>query len=458
MGKTVYGIAWALIGCLLTSSAVAQDTEATTKLKARSAEFDRDIIEVADGVYAAIGYGASVFSMIVGDDGVIIVDTGQDARWSAEARREFEKISDKPIKAIIYTHAHGDHINGATAFVDPGEPQQIWARANFGAETAGLGEAGLTINRVRGARQAGFKLPPDKRINNGVAPAVYPNAGRDAFNPEAVSLAPNRTFDEERRRLRIAGVALELVANPGETEDQLYVWLPDRKVIFAGDNFYKSWPNLYAIRGTSYRDVRDWAEAVERLLLEEPAVLVGGHTRPIAGKELVKQVLSDYRDGIRYVFDKTIEGMNKGLTPDQLVAYARLPKNLADKDYLAPYYGHPDWAVRAIFTGYLGWFDGNPTNLFPLSPKQEAQRMVTLAGGTVKLLDAARVALDSGDAQWAAQLSDYLIALGGKLPEAKKIKASALERLAQNVLTATARNYYLTVAQELKSKSVSGGP
>lgn len=143
--------------------------------------------------------------------------------------------------------------------------------------------------------------------------------------------------------------------------------------------------------------------------------------------------------------------MNKGMTPDELVDYVKLPARLAGKNYLREYYGNVQWAVRQIFNAHLGWFDGNPTNLFSLSPKEEAIRIAKLAGGENKLLQQAKHAVHSNDHQWAAQLADYLIALSPNAAEPKLIKAQALEALAENLLTATGRNYYLTVAQELRA-------
>lgn len=83
-------------------------------------------------------------------------------------------------------------------------------------------------------------------------------------------VGPTHTFSEPRKTLEIAGIKLELVAVNGETEDALYVWLPETHVLFAGDNVHKSWPNLYAIRGTMYRDIRAWADAVDMMLQEKP--------------------------------------------------------------------------------------------------------------------------------------------------------------------------------------------
>jgi uncharacterized sulfatase len=431
----------------------AQESAATRQLEELNPSLQRDVVRVSERVYTAVGYSPANISMIIGDDGVIFVDTGMAPSHAAAALAEFRKITDLPTVAIIYTHGHGDHTGGGMILADGGTPQ-VWARDNFGAEGAAFDSTGLTIQNRRGARQGGFRLPSEQRINNGVAAVFYPPRGDDgsvfAGNQQ---LAPTHRFSEARRSLTIAGVRLDLVAAPGETDDQLYVWLPDAGVLFSGDNFYASWPNAYAIRGTPYRDVRSWADAEDMMLQEGAAALVPGHTRPIIGEADVAEALTDYRDAIRFVFDKTIEGMNQGLTPDELVDYVHLPEGLAGKPYLAEVYGNVEWAVRAIFDGYLGWFDGNPTNLFSLPPREEAQRMSELAGGADALMAHANQALATGDTQWALQLADHLIALDPAAPELLLLKADALTLQAENTLTATGRNYMLTVALELRAQA-----
>ena len=445
-----------MIACImlmsLVTTIVGEESEATKLLKARTAEFEQDVIKVTDGAYTAVGYSVSTVSMIVGEDGVIVVDTGMDTVSAEKVLEDFRKVTNKPVKAIVLTHAHGDHTGGISVFAGKSKPQ-IWARSNFGSEGHPLKQVGLTIQNTRGARQGGFKLPPEKRINNGVAKAYWPKRGGSVFHA-GQGVTPTHTFADGRQVLNIAGIDLELVAVNGETSDALYVWLPKKRVLFAGDNFYKSWPNLYAVRGTMYRDIRAWADSVNMMIQERPDYLVAGHTRPIIGSETINEVMTDYRDAIRFVFDKTIEGMNKGMTPDELVDYVKLPARLAEKDYLREYYGNIQWAVRQIFNAYLGWFDGNPTNLFSLSPKEEAIRMAKLAGGGEILLQQAKQAISSNDYQWAAQLADYLIVLNPNAIEPKLVKAEALEALAEQLLTATGRNYYLTIAQELRKAAV----
>jgi len=434
---------------LMVTPCLAQEANSPTqRLKNQSAQFDERITKVADNVYVAVGYSVSNVSMIVGDDGVVIIDTGLTLGDAKRIATEFRNISDLPVKAIVFTHSHGDHTGGAAAFFGDTRPQ-IWAHEKFGSEADPLRAAGLTVQAARSARQAGFKLPPEQRINNGVAPVRYPKRVGRAFVTDN-DTKPTHFLEGERKTISVAGVELELVSSPGETNDQLFVWYPAGKVLFAGDNFYRSFPNLYAIRGTPNRSVRLWSESLEKLAAYDAEALVGGHTNPIMGAAKVKQVVTDYHTAVQFIHDKTVEGMNKGMTPDELVEYVQLPKTLASKDYLQPFYGHPEWGVRSVFSGYLGWYDGNPSNLFRLSPKSEAERVAKLVGGTDKLLAQARESLATDDNQWAAQLADHLLAIDADDRDAKQIKADALTKLASNMVNATARNYYLTVARELR--------
>ncbi len=138
------------------------------------------------------------------------------------------------------------------------------------------------------------------------------------------------------------------------------------------------------------------------------------------------------------------------MTPGQLVDYVQLPKRFQGKDNLRPYYGDPEWAVRAIFTAHLSWFDGNPSNLFPLTPREEAERVAKLAGGEEALLAAAKQAMAEGNPQWTAQLCDHLLAIDPNAKPPMLLKADALAAVAETVLSGIGRNYYLTVAQELR--------
>ncbi len=437
-----------LLGFLFSSHVVVAETmlSPNEELRQHSSEFRKDLIKLSDRVYAAVGYDGSNTGLIIGDDGVIVVDTLRALGAAEELMADFRKISDKPVKAIIYTHSHHDHTGGASAFAGNDRPE-VYARANFVSLKGGKPPV-LKALRARGIRQFGRDLPDEQLINRGVA------AGRTPTDRVGKGyLEPTRTFEGKIVKLEIAGVSVHLVAAPGETDDQLYVWLPDEKALFTGDNYYKAFPNLYAIRGTPYRNVLKWGKSVEEMSKLGAEMVVPGHTRPLTGKDQIARSMGNYAEAILSVHAQTIKYINEGLTPDQIVEKVRLPGDLEKEPNLREYYGNVPFAVRSIFAGYLGWFDGNPSSLYPLSEGEEAQRIATLAGGSAVLMKQLKAANDKGDYQWACQLADYLLVLGADhREEAIKQKIIALRGLADRQLNAPARNYYLSSAMELENK------
>ncbi len=130
-----------------------------------------------------------------------------------------------------------------------------------------------------------------------------------------------------------------------------------------------------------------------------PEFLVPSHTRPLRGEKKIYETLTNYRDAIQFVHDQTIRWMNRGLTPQEIVEKVKLPPHLARLPYLQEYYGTVEWSLRAVFDGYLGWFGGNATDLFPLPLKERAKRFARLAGGEKALLAFARRGLKEKDYQ-----------------------------------------------------------
>ena len=176
--------------------AAVADTEAERLLKARQAEFTQEVIEVADGVYTAVGFGVSTSSMIVGDDGLIIIDTQIDEAAAQGVLAAFRERSDRPVRAIVLTHGHGDHTGGLRVFIGDGRPQSLGTGGVWQRRRGWLAQAGLTVPRRRGVRQAGMLLNREQRINNGVAQAYWPKRR----GPSGVFAAQNRPNPLRHRR------------------------------------------------------------------------------------------------------------------------------------------------------------------------------------------------------------------------------------------------------------------
>ncbi|MCB1136123.1 MAG: MBL fold metallo-hydrolase, partial [Chlamydiia bacterium] len=417
------------------------------QLAQHTQEFEKRIYKVTDGVWVAVGYGIANSIMIEGNDGVIIVDVMESVEAAQDVKKDFDKIvPNKPVKAIIYTHNHADHCFGATAFAGDDNPLVI-SHATTIKEFANILNVIQPIIYQRAMRQFGNFLGDGDQVNDGIG--LHFNF--DGERPIGLIL-PNHTFSGESTTLQIAGVKMELVHAPGETDDQIFVWLPEKKVLLPGDNFYKAFPNLYAIRGTSKRDTVGWVASLDKMRARQPEFLVPSHTRPIKGRDEIMTRLTNYRDAIQFVHDQTVFYMNLGLSPSDIVERVKLPQHLAEDPYLQEYYGKVEWSIRSIFTSYLGWYSGEARDLYPVGNMERAQSMAKLVGGPDALARQAKSALASGNPRWALQLADDAVRLKPESKFALEIKVAALEKLAEGEISANGRNYLLTMAREAQGK------
>ena len=420
------------------------------ELKDHPDYFKKEIVQLGENVYQAFGFAASNVYMVIGVDGIIIIDTSETTTAAKNILAEFRKITSLPVKAIILTHSHRDHVSGASVFAE-GENPEILASDKSSEDPLIVATEHPRATRamqMRTKRQFGIGLSyPEEIIGIGVGPGDRPLKGMG----EGI-LKPSRKIAEDGETVELCGVSLQLIMAPGETPDHMVVWYPEKKILFSGDNFYRSFPNLYAIRGTEYRDFDTWANTMDLLLSFKPEVLAPGHTKAIFGFQNITAVLGDYRDAIRHVVNETRNGMDAGLTIDDLAHSVKLPENLANKPHLREYYGRVDFAVRAYFVGTMGWFDGNPTSLSSLSPRDEAERFIKLAGGPDKVKNEVNKARSKGDYQWALQLIDRLICSTEDTNDLDKLKAKILRQHAVSQINCPTRHYYIQCANELENK------
>jgi len=401
-------------------------------LVAQNAQFAKKIHELSPNVFTAVGYAASNVHFLVGETGIVLIDTTETTQAAENILADFREISDLPITTIIYTHSHRDHISGASVFAE-GKDVEVIAADNFTSDLVGVDDTRPAPNKAlmaRTKRHFGISLRPDERISVGVGPGDRPMKGMGAG-----FIAPTMRIAETTHLTR-EGFDLELAKAAGETPDHIIVWLDAQKILFSGDNFYHAFPNLYAIRGTPYRDFDAWADTMDQLMAYAPDILAPGHTQPVIGAEAIRTALTDYRDAIRFVVSETVKGMNAGLDPVTIAHGLKLPEHLADKPYLQEFYGDVGYASQAYFAGTLGWFDGNPTSLQRQSPATEATKFIAVAGGPAAVLSAAQDAMEAGDAQWAMELADRLLAAAQNAAEAGALKVTALRAIADHTVNA----------------------
>ena len=397
-------------------------------------------------IHCAFGYSIVNCTLIEGGASCILVDTMNGLDSAKTVAAEFRRITDKPIETVVYTHFHADHVSGAAAFV---REEDVAAGA---VEIVGqeglidhvLRDVGL-IAPILGRRalyQFGMRLPVGEEGTMGAGLGPPQRPGPRGF------IAPTRTFGASFAG-ETGGVAYEIHLIPSETEDQCAVWLPAEKALLSADAVYESFPNVYALRGTRFRNPAVWAEGIDRLRGFGAEILIPHHGRPVEGKAEIDALLSDYRDAIQYLHDQTLRYMNKGCTPEEIAEIVVMPERLRGHPWLGEYYGSYKHSIPAIYAGYLGWFQGDPAALDPPPRPERARRYVAAMGGREAVLEAAARALEDGDAQWAAELATWPIRADREDAGARALKAAALRHWAFAQKNAIWRNWGLTAALEL---------
>ena len=185
-------------------------------------EFKKDLIEVTEDIYVGVGYGLA---------NSIMIETETVSNcwyigfcWRAEELyQDFREISEKPIAAIVYTHNHLDHLGGATVFYNENETE-IYAQENI---IYNLDNIATTIRPIifqRSARQFGIPLPEEEIVHQGIGGFLEIN------DQETLGLVRPTILFDESLTIEIDNLKFVLVHVPGETDDHLYVWIPENKL------------------------------------------------------------------------------------------------------------------------------------------------------------------------------------------------------------------------------------
>jgi alkyl sulfatase BDS1-like metallo-beta-lactamase superfamily hydrolase len=318
------------------------------------------------------------------DEGLLMVDSGGPLT-AANDLATLREWSDEPVKVIVLTHGHVDHVSGLAMF-DADSDTRGFDRPHV------VAHANVPARFARYALTAGYNAEINKRQFQ-IAELSWPTEYR----------MPDETYDD-RLEVTLGGERFHLNHAKGETDDETWIWAPERQLLFSGDLFIWSCPNAGNPQKVQ-RYPREWAAALRTMAALEPRALLPGHGPPLVGAERVQMVLGDTATYLEYLVESTIELMNRGSSLDEIVHSVEPPPELATKPYLRAIYDEPEFIVRNIWRLYGGWFDGDPASLKPAPRVNVAAELAELAGGPAVLATRAR------------ELSDEDLRLAGNLVE-----------------------------------------
>lgn len=404
---------------------------------------------VANRVYTAVGYQLCTVTMVVGDTGLIIIDPGENDTAAAEAMADLRRFSALPIRAVVYTHRHPDHcyaIKGLGVTEEDVATGRVDVIAHKTFEPWIINDAG-TLGPILGMRtsMAAIMAPgPEGFIHGGLGSGF--TAGPTSTIMPTITIADAEELD-------LGGVKMTVFAAYGDAQDEIDLWFPDYAHVHGSETIQgETFPNLYTLRGTAYRDVTAWCGGVDALLgyAKQADSYSGSHLRSWRGNEFIVERITNYRDAIQYVYDQSVRHMNRGLTRDELVDAVKLPDHLLDDPWLQPYYGTVEHSVRNIYVGLLGWYQGDASELARPGFREVAARYVDALGGRQKLLDSARSAIATGDNGWAMELLTHVIRVDTDDLEARSLKAEAMRSWGFQQKNMYWRNLALGGAAELE--------
>ena len=271
--------------------------------------------QFADRALLVTGHGNVGY--VYNDEGVVMIDTGTPQIYGDHAVKELRRFSQAPIRTVIITHGHIDHVfNLGPVLADAQErgyprPQVIAHRrvlARF-VRYQRLREHTSTINRIN------FGTPADTVI---VPEFFYPDTLIDA----GISF-------------RMGDMTIELRTGIGETDDAVWVWIPERRLLFAGDFLLWCFPNI----GNPFKVQRyteGWALALEEMAALKPAAAGPGHGPAVVGQVPVQEMLLETARALRALHDEVLQRLNASQTFEQILAEVDLPPDLKANAYLLP--------------------------------------------------------------------------------------------------------------------------
>lgn len=314
---------------------------------------------------------------------------------------------DDPLRAIVFTQGHPDHVGGWSHFTGPG--------------VATIAQANLTDVREYWRRLHPFYVRRIMKL-----------WGRFTASVDASQLPPEPVLTEtfvDSHAFEVGGRRFELYATPGgEAADSLVVWLPEIRLAFVGNllgPMFGHVPNLYTIRGDKIRSAMTFLRSVDRVLDLAPETLVNGHD-VFRGVAEIGDTLVRVRDATEHLREQTIAGMNAGTDLWALMGEVTLPPQLA----LPQLHGKVPWIVRAIWEEHTGWFRyESTTELYDVPPSAVWDDLCDLAGGPDPLVARARERLAAGEPLHALHLTDIALSCAPDHGAARDVRRRALQEL-----------------------------
>ena len=418
------------------------------------------LYEVLPGkIYQVRGYDLANISFIKSDTGWIIFDP-LTAKETAAAALKFinEKVEERPVVAVVYSHSHADHFGGVRGVVDEADVRsgKVKVIAPIGFMDHAIAEnvyAGNAMNR-RLFFQYGVLLPrsPFGHVDQSIGKNVA--AGNTGLIP------PTVVVKDDIEEHTVDGVKMVFQNTPGtEAPAEMNTYFPDMKAFWAAENITGTIHNIYTLRGALVRDALEWSKQINKALYmfgQDAEVMFASHSWPRWGNDRIQEVMRAQRDAYAHLNNGVLHLANQGVTINQMHNEYEVPFSLQQQWAARSYHGSVEHNSRAVINRYLGYWDGNPTTLIPLSPEDSAPLYVEMMGGAESILAKGKELYDQGKYRHAQEILNKLVYAEPRNQKAKDLLADVFEQIGYQQESPSVRNSFLAAALELRSGIPTG--
>jgi len=418
------------------------------------------LYEVLPGkIYQVRGYDLANISFIKSKKGWIVFDP-LTAKETAAAALKFinAQLGERPVVAVVYSHSHADHFGGVRGVVDEKDvlSGKVPVIAPIGFMDHAVAEnvyAGNAMNR-RMFFQYGVLLP------RGPFGHVDQSIGKNVASGNLGLIPPTVIIEKDIEELTVDGVKMVFQNTPGtEAPAEMNTYFPDMKAFWAAENITGTIHNIYTLRGALVRDALEWSKQINNALYlfgQEAEVMFASHSWPRWGNNRIQEVMRGQRDMYAYLNNNVLHLANQGVTINQIHNVYEPPKSLQQQWYARSYHGSNEHNSRAVINRYLGYWDGNPSTLTPLSPEDSAPLYVEMMGGSDKIIAKGKELYDQGMYRHAQEILNKLVYAEPQNQVAKNLLADVFEQIGYQQESPSVRNSFLAAAFELRSGIPSG--
>ena len=420
------------------------------------------LYEVLPGkIYQVRGFDLANISFIKSDTGWIVFDP-LTAKETARAALKFinEQLGERPVVAVVYSHSHADHFGGVHGVVNEADVRsgKIPIIAPIGFMEHAISEnvyAGTAMSR-RLFYQYGVLLPrsPFGHVDQAI--------GKNVASGNLGLIPPTRIIEKPFEEITIDGVTMVFQNTPGtEAPAEMNTWFPQLKAFWAAENITATVHNIYTLRGALIRDPLRWSKYINDALYhfgDEAEVMFASHSWPRFGNDRIQEVLRSQRDVYANLNNEVLHLANQGVTINEIHNVYAPPKSLQQQWAARSYHGSEMHNSRGVVNRYLGYWDGNPATLIPLSPKDSAPLYVEMMGGAKKIMNKGTQLIGQGKYLEATEILNKLVYAEPQNQAAKNLLADAFEQLGYQKESPSVRNSFLAAAYELRSGIPEGVP